>query len=67
MAKKIANDPQKTKTGKTRLGPLNISQLEDMLSKSSRPKEQAKIRNRVRILKSRRNYTAPAVVETAAE
>ena len=67
MAKKIANDPQKTKTGKTRLGPLNIGQLEDMLSKSSRPKEQAKIRNRVRILKSRRNYTAPAVVETAAE
>jgi len=67
MSKKIANDPQKTKTGKTRLGPLNISQLEDMLSKSSRPKEQAKIRNRVRILKSRRNYPAPAVVETVVE
>lgn len=32
-----------TKTGKTRLGPLNVAQLTDMLEKSGKPKEKAKI------------------------
>ena len=39
-------DPLKTKTGKTRLKPLNYRQLEDMLSKA-RPKHRQKIRNRM--------------------
>jgi hypothetical protein len=46
-------DPMKTKTGKTRLGPLNIEQLNKILETSSRPKDKAKILNRIRLLESR--------------
>jgi hypothetical protein len=54
MAKQsVTADPMKTKTGKTRLGPLNLSQLKDMLEKTSRPKDKGKIQNRIRILESR--------------
>jgi len=45
------NDPLKTKNGKTRLGPLSLAQLMDMLEKSSRPKDKAKIQNRITTLK----------------
>jgi hypothetical protein len=45
-AKKTA-DPFKTRNGKTRLGPLNYSQLEQLLEKESRPKNRAKIRTRM--------------------
>lgn len=40
-------DPMKTKTGKTRLGPLNLIQLNDMLGKA-KPKDRSKIQNRIR-------------------
>lgn len=43
----------KTKTGKIRLGPLNLTQLNQLLEKSQKDKEKAKIRNRIRILESR--------------
>ena len=46
-------DPMTTKTGKRRLGPLNIVQLEEMLSKEARKKNKGKILNRIRILKQR--------------
>ncbi len=46
-------DPMKHKSGKPRLGPLNLSQLKDMLEKSSKPKDKAKIQNRIRVLESR--------------
>lgn len=46
-------DPMTTKTGKRRLGPLNLVQLEDMLAKESRNKNKGKILNRIRILKQR--------------
>jgi hypothetical protein len=46
-------DSLKTKTGKTRLGPLNLNQLKDMLEKSSRAKDKGKIQNRIRTLESR--------------
>jgi hypothetical protein len=59
------NDPMKHKTGKTRLGPLTVAQLEDMLSKTSRAKDKSKIENRLRELKSRKGYVAPAPVEVA--
>lgn len=49
-------DPMKTKTGKTRLGPLSLHQLEELLSKSSRPKDKAKIKNHIRIVKSRKGF-----------
>lgn len=42
-------DPLKTRTGRTRLGPLNISKLQEML-KSARAKERSKIENRIRYL-----------------
>jgi len=38
------NNSMLTKTGKARLGPLNLSQLGTMLEKSTKPKEQAKIK-----------------------
>lgn len=47
-------DPMTTKTGKRRLGPLNIVQLQDMLAKESRPKNKGKILNRIRILTLRK-------------
>lgn len=46
-------DPMKHKTGKPRLGPLNLNQLNDLLEKSSKPKDKAKIRNRIRIVEAR--------------
>ena len=46
-------DPMKYKTGKPRLGPLTLAQLNEMLEKASRPKDKAKIRNRIRIVESR--------------
>ena len=35
-------DPMKTKNGKTRLGPLNIQQLQELAEKSKRGKDRAK-------------------------
>jgi hypothetical protein len=49
---KTAN-PMLTRNGKTRLGPLNLTQLAAMLEKSSRPKDKAKILKRVKVLESR--------------
>ena len=56
--------PDKTKTGKTRLGGLTVTQLESLLEKEGKKKIQAKILNRIRIVTSRKGYVAPAVVET---
>ena len=47
------SDPNKTKTGRVRLGPLNLGQLSDMLTKSSKPKEKVKIQRRIFELESR--------------
>ncbi len=47
--------PMLTKNGKTRLGPLNLTQLKTMLEKSSRPKDKAKIQSRIKILEARIN------------
>jgi len=46
-------DPFKTRTGKTRLGPLSMQQLNGLLEKESRAKTRAKIRNRMAELLSR--------------
>jgi hypothetical protein len=35
-------DPLKTKTGKTRLGPLNTKQLQELAEKAKRGKDRAK-------------------------
>ena len=67
--KKRVADPNKTKNGRTRLGPLNFKQLTDMLAKSSRPKERAKIQRRIQTLVQRGQVPKPVVVveETTAE
>ena len=59
-------DPNKTKTGRTRLGPLSFVQLETMLGKSSKPKEQSKIQRRMNLLTKRGQVPKPvAVVQEA--
>jgi hypothetical protein len=59
-------DPMRTKNGNPRLGPLNVPQLEKMLS-GARKKNQAKIQRRISVLKARPTYRAPAVAEAVAE
>ena len=58
-------DPMRTKNGHPRLGPLNVVQLEKLLS-GARKKNQAKIQRRIGVLKARPGYRAP-VVEAVAE
>jgi hypothetical protein len=53
MAALKARDPMKTKTGKPRLGPLNLVQLEELLAKETRKKNLGKIRNRIHTMKQR--------------
>ena len=62
--KSRTRSPMLTKNGKPRLGPLSLAQLEDMLAKSSRPKDKAKIENRVKILKKILHVGKYKVVET---
>ena len=47
VSKTKKKNPMLTKNGKPRLGPLNLVQLNDMLEKTSKPKEKAKIRNAI--------------------
>ena len=68
MANVQHRDPMKTKTGKTRLGPLNIKQLNEMLSKESKAKNKSKIQNRIRALeKMGHKLTQEPVAETVSE
>jgi hypothetical protein len=53
------NDSMVTKTGKARLGPLNIAQLTKLLDSSTKPKEKAKIQRAL-------NKASPAVTPIAA-
>jgi hypothetical protein len=55
-------DPMRTKNGKERLGPLNVPQLEKLLS-TARKKHTAKITRRIAELKGRPEYRAPVVAE----
>ena len=58
-------NPMLTKNGNTRLGPLNVAQLEKLLT-SARKKHVAKITRRITELKSRPTYRAPVVAEAVA-
>ena len=58
-------DPMRTKNGKERLGPLNVAQLEKLLT-SARKKNIAKITRRIAVIKGRKGYKAP-VVEAVVE
>jgi hypothetical protein len=67
MTVKKHADPMKTKSGKTRLGPLNIKQLYELLEKESKAKNKGKIQNRIRILEKRGHKLPKPVAETAPE
>lgn len=58
------SDPMRTKNGKERLGPLNIAQLEKLMT-NARKKNVAKIQRRIATLKSRKGFVE--VVEVSAE
>jgi hypothetical protein len=60
-------DPNKTKTGKTRLGGLTVSQLTALVEKEGRKKIKAKILNRIRIVTSQKGYAVPVVESTVSE
>lgn len=57
------SDPLKTKTGKTRLGPLTVAKLSEML-KTARKKDRTKLQNRINYLVNKKGFKAPEV-ETA--
>ena len=57
-------DPNKTKTGKTRLGGLTVAQLTALVEKEGKKKIRAKILNRIRIVTSQKGYVVPVVVAT---
>jgi len=59
-------DPMRTKNGKERLGPLNIQQLEKLLS-AARKKNAPAIQRRITELKARPTYRAPVVEVVTAE
>jgi hypothetical protein len=60
-------DPNKTKTGKTRLGGLTVSQLTAMVEKEGKKKIRAQILNRIRIVKSRKGYIEKVVAVESVE
>lgn len=60
----MAKTSMLTKTGKTRLGPLNLVQLKELLEKSSRPKDKAKIE---RALVARKKTQAVSTKKVAVE
>lgn len=54
MNKKVSRkNSMLTKTGKKRLGPLNLKQLQEFLQESTKSKDKAKIRNRILIVEKR--------------
>ena len=59
-------DPMRTKNGKERLGPLNVTQLEKLLT-TARKKHLAKITRRIAVIKSRPAYRAPVVEVVVVE
>ena len=59
------SDPMRTKNGRERLGPLNVAQLEKLLT-SARKKHVMKITRRIAVMKSRPSYRTP-VVEAVTE
>jgi hypothetical protein len=60
-------DPNKTKSGKTRLGGLTVGQLTAMVEKEGKKKIKAKILNRIRIVTSRKGYIEKVVAVESVE
>jgi hypothetical protein len=60
-------NPNKTKTGKTRLGGLTVAQLTALVEKEGKKKIRAKILNRIRIVTSRKGYIEKVVAVESVE
>ena len=60
----MSANPALTKTGKVKLGPLSLTQLKELLEKSSKPKDKAKIQNRIKIVEKQLHVGKVKVVET---
>ena len=60
-------DPNRTKSGKTRLGGLTVAQLTTLVEKEGKKKIRAKILNRIRIVKSRKGYIEKVVAVESVE
>jgi hypothetical protein len=60
-------DPNKTKSGKTRLGGLTVGQLATLAEKEGRKKIRAKILNRIRIVTGRKGYIEKVVAVESVE
>ena len=60
-------DPNKTKTGKTRLGGLTVSQLTTMVDKEGKKKIRAQILNRIRVVRSRKGYVKKVAATEVTE
>jgi hypothetical protein len=61
------NDSMKYKSGKARLGPLNVAQLEKMLATASKPKEKAKIERALTARKLTQAVSTKVVAEAVVE
>lgn len=68
MAKTLSRKkPGYTKSGEVKVVSLNYKQCVDLLGKTSKKKHESKIRNRMRILESRKGFVAPVVESTDSE
>jgi hypothetical protein len=65
--RKQIRDPNKTKTGKIRLGGLTVTQLTAMVEKEGKKKVRARILNRIRIVQSRKGSAEKVVAAAATE
>jgi hypothetical protein len=65
--RKQIRDPNKTKTGKIRLGGLTVTQLTALVEKEGKKKIRARILNRIRIVQSRKGSAEKVVAATATE
>lgn len=61
------NNPMTYKSGKARLGPLNVAQLEKMLATASKPKEKVKIERALTARKLTQAVSTKVVVEAEVE
>ena len=61
------NNPMTYKSGKARLGPLNVAQLEKMLETSSKPKDRAKIQRALSARRSTQAVSTKVVAEAVVE
>jgi hypothetical protein len=64
MKKRKKANPMLTRTGKPRLKPLNLAQLNDMLQRTTKKKEKMKIESRIKVLLSRQKSVVVSVAET---